>query len=126
MLGAPYGNRTRVSALRGPRPRPLDEGSVAVEIALMARHRKRVCGPQYRHCEARSAEAIQGPPRLDCFVADAPRNDEASLLRPEPQAAGLPQRLEIVNADLALAADVQGDDDTAVADGRGDHMRAFR
>src|ERR1044072_9131870 len=26
--GAPYGNRTRVSALRGPRPRPLDEGSV--------------------------------------------------------------------------------------------------
>src|SRR5690349_3244279 len=25
-LGAPYGNRTRVSALRGPRPRPLDEG----------------------------------------------------------------------------------------------------
>ena len=28
--GAPYGNRTRVSALRGPRPRPLDEGSVAV------------------------------------------------------------------------------------------------
>jgi enterobacteria phage integrase len=25
---APYGNRTRVSALRGPRPRPLDEGSV--------------------------------------------------------------------------------------------------
>ena len=26
-FGAPYGNRTRVSALRGPRPRPLDEGS---------------------------------------------------------------------------------------------------
>ena len=26
-VGAPYGNRTRVSALRGPRPRPLDEGS---------------------------------------------------------------------------------------------------
>src|SRR5690348_534068 len=25
--GAPYGNRTRVSALRGRRPRPLDEGS---------------------------------------------------------------------------------------------------
>ena len=47
----------------------------------------------------------------------APRNDEASLLRPEPQAAGLLQRLEIVNADLVLAADVQGDDDAAVADG---------
>src|SRR5690625_4424902 len=28
--GAPYGNRTRVSALRGPRPGPLDEGSGAV------------------------------------------------------------------------------------------------
>ena len=26
--GAPYENRTRVSALRGPRPGPLDEGSV--------------------------------------------------------------------------------------------------
>ena len=25
--GAPYGIRTRVLALRGPRPRPLDEGS---------------------------------------------------------------------------------------------------
>src|ERR1700741_169432 len=28
VAGAPYGNRTRVSALRGPRPRPLDEGSL--------------------------------------------------------------------------------------------------
>lgn len=27
-IGAPYENRTRVSALRGPRPGPLDEGSV--------------------------------------------------------------------------------------------------
>src|SRR5689334_7001281 len=27
MNGAPYGIRTRVLALRGPRPRPLDEGS---------------------------------------------------------------------------------------------------
>ena len=26
-IGAPNGNRTRVSALRGPRPRPLDDGS---------------------------------------------------------------------------------------------------
>ena len=41
--GAPYGNRTRVSALRGPRPRPLDEGSgcEAIEIASNARRRKR-------------------------------------------------------------------------------------
>ena len=30
--GAPYGNRTRVSALRGPRPRPLDEGSEDLEL----------------------------------------------------------------------------------------------
>src|SRR5690606_11575800 len=26
--GDPYGNRTRVSAVKGPRPRPLDEGAV--------------------------------------------------------------------------------------------------
>jgi hypothetical protein len=38
--GAPYGNRTRVSALRGPRPRPLDEGSDQFEIAAMPRRRK--------------------------------------------------------------------------------------
>ena len=25
--GDPYGNRTRVSAVKGPRPRPLDEGA---------------------------------------------------------------------------------------------------
>src|SRR5882672_6206587 len=30
LIGAPYGIRTRVSALRGPRPGPLDEGSEAV------------------------------------------------------------------------------------------------
>jgi len=47
------------------------------------------------------------------------------LLRAELQPAGLLQRLEIVNADLALAADVQGDDDAAVADGGGNHMGAF-
>src|SRR6516225_8853426 len=40
IIGAPYGNRTRVSALRGPRPRPLDEGSVRFGIAPMARARK--------------------------------------------------------------------------------------
>ena len=27
-FGDPYGNRTRVSAVKGPRPRPLDEGAV--------------------------------------------------------------------------------------------------
>jgi hypothetical protein len=27
--GAPNGTRTRVSALRGPRPRPLDDGSAS-------------------------------------------------------------------------------------------------
>lgn len=27
-LGTPYGNRTRVSAVKGQRPRPLDEGRV--------------------------------------------------------------------------------------------------
>ena len=43
--GAPYGNRTRVSALRGPRPRPLDEGSVPFEITAMHAACKRVCGP---------------------------------------------------------------------------------
>jgi hypothetical protein len=32
--GAPYRNRTGVSALRGPRPRPLDEGSVRVGNTL--------------------------------------------------------------------------------------------
>ena len=26
-VGDPYGNRTRVSAVKGPRPRPLDEGA---------------------------------------------------------------------------------------------------
>src|SRR5215813_5907350 len=34
IIGAPYGNRTRVSALRGPRPRPLDEGSVTSRNSL--------------------------------------------------------------------------------------------
>jgi hypothetical protein len=29
LTGAPYGNRTRVSAVKGRRPRPLDEGRVA-------------------------------------------------------------------------------------------------
>ena len=28
MTGAPYGNRTRVFAVKGQRPRPLDEGRV--------------------------------------------------------------------------------------------------
>ncbi len=28
--GAPYGTRTRVTAVRGRRPRPLDEGSLSV------------------------------------------------------------------------------------------------
>ena len=28
--GTPYGNRTRVSAVKGRRPRPLDEGRTAV------------------------------------------------------------------------------------------------
>src|ERR1700733_191704 len=32
--GAPYRNRTGVSALRGPRPRPLDEGSLRVGNTL--------------------------------------------------------------------------------------------
>ncbi len=32
MFGAPYENRTRVSALRGRRPGPLDEGSVAAMV----------------------------------------------------------------------------------------------
>jgi hypothetical protein len=32
--GAPYRNRTGVSALRGPRPRPLDEGSVRLGNTL--------------------------------------------------------------------------------------------
>ena len=41
IIGAPYRNRTGVSALRGPRPGPLDEGSVTVEIAPMARACKR-------------------------------------------------------------------------------------
>jgi hypothetical protein len=30
--GAPYGIRTRVTALRGPCPRPLDEGSGLAEL----------------------------------------------------------------------------------------------
>src|SRR3546814_7287887 len=29
--GDPYGNRTRVSAVKGPRPRPLDEGAMPGE-----------------------------------------------------------------------------------------------
>ena len=28
LIGGPNGNRTRVLALRGPRPRPLDDGTV--------------------------------------------------------------------------------------------------
>jgi hypothetical protein len=36
--GAPYGNRTRVSALRGPRPRPLDEGSLPSRNTLPGAH----------------------------------------------------------------------------------------
>ena len=31
--GDPYGTRTRVSAVRGPRPRPLDEGATPEGIA---------------------------------------------------------------------------------------------
>ena len=45
--GAPYGNRTRVSALRGPRPRPLDEGSVGCRNSPMPRPCKRVAGPPH-------------------------------------------------------------------------------
>jgi hypothetical protein len=32
-IGAPYGNRTRVSAVKGRCPRPLDEGREAPAIA---------------------------------------------------------------------------------------------
>ncbi len=42
-IGAPYGNRTRVFAVRGRRPGPLDEGSWAVgclSIAIAASHFK--------------------------------------------------------------------------------------
>ncbi len=42
--GDPYGNRTRVSAVKGPRPRPLDEGA----IGSAARQR----------CEARRALGV--------------------------------------------------------------------
>src|SRR5471032_1084773 len=31
IIGAPYGIRTRVTALRGPCPRPLDEGSLELD-----------------------------------------------------------------------------------------------
>ena len=49
--GAPYGNRTRVSALRGPRPRPLDEGSIRRKLAAIAARRKVAFGivPRNRH-----------------------------------------------------------------------------
>jgi hypothetical protein len=32
IIGAPYGIRTRVTALRGPCPRPLDEGSGLADL----------------------------------------------------------------------------------------------
>ncbi len=41
LIGAPYGIRTRVSALRGPRPRPLDEGSEAGARQIIEASRRR-------------------------------------------------------------------------------------
>ena len=41
-IGAPYGIRTRVSALRGPRPGPLDEGSEAGRRLIVE-------GPRWRN-----------------------------------------------------------------------------
>jgi hypothetical protein len=36
IIGAPYGIRTRVTALRGPCPRPLDEGSGLADLWALA------------------------------------------------------------------------------------------
>ena len=32
MIGVPYGTRTRVSAVKGQRPRPLDEGDAVGDV----------------------------------------------------------------------------------------------
>jgi hypothetical protein len=51
LTGAPYGNRTHVSAVKGRRPRPLDEGRGprAYGAVERARHIKRFGGSGKQH-----------------------------------------------------------------------------
>jgi hypothetical protein len=71
--GAPYGNRTRVSAVKGRRPRPLDEGrrssrSPLETIAPGAGHSAR------RHIEAFSRCGKEAPPEASVAAAGKERS----------------------------------------------------
>ena len=39
-IGDPYGNRTRVSAVKGPRPGPLDEGAIPIHRRIVRQPEK--------------------------------------------------------------------------------------
>ena len=41
-IGVPNGIRTRVLALKGPRPRPLDDGDSRLELFILARRARRL------------------------------------------------------------------------------------
>src|SRR5262249_39282144 len=75
-FGAPYGIRTRVLALRGPRPRPLDEGS---------RDRKRVDSRRARRAQPRSRTRPPSPDRR-------PRRGQSLWIRALP--AGAPWAMD--------------------------------
>ena len=53
-FGVPTGIRTRVSALKGPRPRPLDDGDVMMACAAVAASRS-----------SRSERRLVGPPGIE-------------------------------------------------------------
>src|SRR5690606_31566298 len=64
-IGAPYGTRTHVSALRGRRPRPLDEGSAgclgSARAAMIAMFRPRL--NRHRHGSLLNPTDSQPRPR---------------------------------------------------------------
>src|SRR5215467_1930969 len=116
IIGAPYGNRTRVSALRGPRPRPLDEGSSALEIARIIALRK----PRPSAASAAIIIAAQSTATVCCHCR------RSSLrLDHEPQSARRAQGFGIEGADFERTAYIYHNDDAVVGDRGRNHTGAL-